>query len=126
MGNVLEDDMKAKQSETNSEEAVAKSGGLLSTPTSSGNSQSNPHKLLVKSFSTSSMDSTSSITSEEMNDPPIYMHAPWDVFGEAEEVGKVKIAKKGDQLPLEKWKKKKDGHIAVKFRCACICSLIMF
>ena len=121
-GNGLDDDMKGKKSDSNSEDAVVKTVGkppLLSTPTSSGESKLVPHKLIAKSLSTSSMDSTSSITSDEMNDPPIYIYAPWDVFGDAEEVGKVKLAKKGDKLPLEKWKKKKDGHIAVKFRYAC-------
>jgi hypothetical protein len=73
-------------------------------------------QTLLKSFSTTSVDSATSITSLEMNEPAIFTHAPHDVYGEDKEVGKMRVAKEGDSLPVEKWKLKKGCDIAVKFR----------
>ena len=73
-------------------------------------------ETLLKSFSTTSVDSATSITSLEMNEPVIFTHAPNDVFGEDKEVGKMRVARAGESLPVEKWKLKKGCDIAVKFR----------
>ena len=51
-----------------------------------------------------------------MNEPVIFTHAPTDVFGEDKEVGRMRVARAGESLPVEKWKLKKGCDIAVKFR----------
>lgn len=71
---------------------------------------------LRKSLSTTSVESATSITSLELNEPAIFDQAPHDIYGEDEEVGKMRVAKQGDALPVEKWKLKKGCDIAVKFR----------
>ena len=49
----------------------------------------------------------------------VYNYAPWDIFGEAEGIGRVKLVKMGDPLPVEmgyKVRKGVESNIAVKFR----------
>ena len=71
-------------------------------------------KELTRSISVLSEESACSVTSEDLNEPTVYTHAPFEVFGEADEIGKVRVARDGEKLPLEKWKQKKG--FAVKFR----------
>ena len=69
---------------------------------------------LTRSISVLSEESACSVTSEDLDEPTVYTHAPYEVFGEADEIGRVRVAKDGEKLPLEKWKQKKG--FAVKFR----------
>jgi len=74
---------------------------------------------LNKSSSVKSVDSTLSFESEDLSDEKVYSMAPWDIFGEAAGVGRVKVAKAGDILPLTTgYKVKKDGtaQVGVKFK----------
>ena len=70
--------------------------------------------LSKRSVSAISVESAVSTTSEELNETTVYANAPFEVFGESEEIGRVRVAKEGEKLPLEKWKQKRG--IAVKFR----------
>ena len=74
---------------------------------------------LTREPSTKSVDSVASFTSDDLNEETVYDKAPWDIFGEAEGLGRVKLVKAGDLLPMETgYKAKKDGtaEIGVKFR----------
>ena len=78
----------------------------------------NDHQL-DKSSSVKSVDSTLTFESDDLNDDKTYNMAPWDIFGDAAGVGRVKVAKVGDILPLTTgYKVKKDGtaQVGVKFR----------
>ena len=79
-------------------------------------SEAETSQTLHKSFSTTSVDSATSVTSLEMSEPAIFTHAPHDLFGEDAEVGKMRVVKEGEELPVEKWKLKKGCAVAVKFR----------
>ena len=73
-----------------------------------------PRSTSVKSF-----DSTVSFTSDDLNEDKVYEKAPWDVYGEATGLGRVKVAQAGDALPITTgYKAKKDGtaQVGVKFR----------
>jgi len=85
----------------------------------SGEDDENVHQEMNKSSSVKSDDSTLSFQSDDLTDDKIYEVAPWDIFGDAEGVGRVKVAKVGDNLPLTTgYKVKKDGsaQVGVKFR----------
>ena len=71
-----------------------------------------------RSDSVKSIDSNLSFTSDDLNEKS-YSECPWDVYGDHEAVGRVKIAKVGDKLPLSTgYKAKKDGkaEVGVKFK----------
>lgn len=72
-----------------------------------------------RSDSVKSTDSNLSFTSDDLNQEKSYSECPWDVYGDHEAVGRVKIAKVGDKLPLTTgYKAKKDGkaEVGVKFK----------
>lgn len=74
---------------------------------------------MVRSSSTKSVDSVMSFESDDLEVDRVYQMAPYEIFGEAAGVGRVRVAKKGDFLPLTTgYKAKKDGtaEIGVKFR----------
>ena len=71
---------------------------------------------IIKSLSTASVDSATSVTSEDLNVPEIYTHAPHDIYGVDDEVGRIRVVKEGETLPKEKWKLKKNSDVALKFR----------
>ena len=67
--------------------------------------------------STGSLESFASDNDDARIEKTIYPEAPWDIYGESEFVGKVKVAQTGDKLPLAtKYVAKKGGSIGVKFR----------
>ena len=67
-------------------------------------------------ISTGSLESFASDDDAQIEET-IYPEAPWDIYGDSEFVGKVKVAQTGDKLPLEtKYVAKKGGSIGVKFR----------
>ena len=81
--------------------------------------EENVHQQMNKSASVQSVDSTLSFQSDDLTEDKIYEVAPWDIFGDAAGVGRVKVAKVGDNLPLTTgYKVKKDGsaQVGVKFR----------
>ena len=60
-----------------------------------------------------------SFASDDFDTTKEYDKAPWDIFGEAEGLGRVRLAKAGDLLPiLTGYKAKKDGtaEVGVQFR----------
>jgi len=59
------------------------------------------NNTLRKTLSTTSVESAASINSLELNEPAIFDHAPHDIYGEDEEVGKMRVAKQGDALPVD-------------------------
>ena len=74
---------------------------------------------LARSDSTTSNVSAVSLDSVDLDAEQIYEKAPWDIFGEAPGLGRVRIAKTGDMLPiLTGYKAKKDGtaEVGVQFR----------
>ena len=74
---------------------------------------------IVRSSSTKSVDSVMSFNSDDLNEDKVYENSPYEIFGEAAGVGRVRVARKGDRLPLVTgYKAKKDGtaEVAVKFR----------
>ena len=74
---------------------------------------------LARSDSTSSNVSAVSLDSADLDVEKMYERAPWDIFGEAPGLGRVRIAKSGDMLPiLTGYKAKKDGtaEVGVQFR----------
>ena len=75
-------------------------------------------ETMDRSDSVNSVDSNLSFTSDDLNEKS-YSECPWDVYGDHEAVGRVKIAKVGDKLPLSTgYKAKKDGkaEVGVKFK----------
>ena len=75
-------------------------------------------ETMDRSDSVNSVDSNVSFTSDDLNEKS-YSECPWDVYGDHEAVGRVKIAKVGDKLPLSTgYKAKKDGkaEVGVKFK----------
>ena len=74
---------------------------------------------LTRSTSTNSNVSAVSFGSADLDVEKVYEKAPWDIFGEAPGLGRVRIAKTGDMLPiLTGYKAKKDGtaEVGVQFR----------
>jgi hypothetical protein len=74
---------------------------------------------LTRSDSTTSNVSAVSLDSADLDAEKMYERAPWDIFGEAPGLGRVRIAKSGDMLPiLTGYKAKKDGtaEVGVQFR----------
>ena len=78
--------------------------------------------ILNRSDSTARKDSSvsaASFTSADLNVDEEYSEAPWDIYGEHEGIGSIKIATRGSSLPLiTGYKTKKDGTatVGVQFR----------
>ena len=73
---------------------------------------------LTRSDSNLSAGSVQSFCSDDLEtELSTYTEAPRDIFGEVDGLGKVLIAKYGEELPKDtKYKATKDSKIAVKFR----------
>ena len=73
---------------------------------------------ISRTLSTVSTDSTASLNSEDFEETPAdYNEAPWDIYGDAEGVGRVLVARKGDSLPCNtKYKVRKGSSVAASFR----------
>ena len=74
---------------------------------------------IIRSSSTKSVNSVMSFESDDLDEDRVYQMAPYDIFGEANGVGRVRVARKGESLPFTTgYKAKKDGsaEIGVKFR----------
>ena len=77
------------------------------------------HAEIIRTSSTKSVDSVMSFESDDLSEDRVYQMAPYELFGEAAGVGRVRVVKKGDILPLTTgYKAKKDGtaEVGVKFR----------
>ena len=74
---------------------------------------------LTRSSSVRSDVSTVSLDSTDLNPDELYETCPWDVYGEAEGLGRVRVVRAGVALPVTTgYKVKKDGsaEVGVQFR----------
>ena len=72
---------------------------------------------ITRSESLISTSSVNSFNSDDLADVITYSEAPWDIFGKADGIGRVLVAKKGDSLPADtKYKTTKGSNVAVRFR----------
>ena len=74
---------------------------------------------LTRTSSVKSDVSTVSLASTDLDSDQLYDTCPWDVYGEAEGLGRVRVVKAGVALPATTgYKAKKDGsaEVGVQFR----------
>ena len=78
-----------------------------------------PTSPLSRSSSAGSNVSAISFASEDLDVSKEYDHAPWDIYGEVEGLGRIRLVNKGADLPmLTGYKTKKDAtaEVGVQFR----------